>query len=196
MRTTIALATFLVVGAGAVGVSALDLKGSDTLEGITKALLLDAALDCGGTGNTPAGGLVYVGTGSSNGESAILSNTQAVSPMSRFLNPAIPGTTGQVCSLPNTAAAGSPSQQTSEGIVFALDGLSIVASLKTFDIVLSMTRGGPGRASETLALTMYRETFVNSDYGLGSAIAVFLSVVTLIASVLYLRQQLSQKHEM
>jgi hypothetical protein len=128
MRTTIALATFLVVGAGAVGVSALDLKGSDTLEGITKALLLDAALDCGGTGNTPAGGLVYVGTGSSNGESAIISNIQAVAPMSRFLNPAIPGTTGQVCSLPNTAAAGSPSQQTSEGIVFALDGLSIVAS--------------------------------------------------------------------
>ncbi|MCD2443225.1 sugar ABC transporter permease [Agromyces sp. SYSU K20354] len=75
-------------------------------------------------------------------------------------------------------------------------GLSIVASLKTFDIVLSMTKGGPGRASETLALTMYRETFVNSDYGLGSAIAVFLSVVTLVASVLYLRQQLSQKHEM
>ena len=75
-------------------------------------------------------------------------------------------------------------------------GLSIVASLKTFDIVLSMTKGGPGRASETLALTMYRETFVNSDYGLGSAIAVFLSVVTLIASILYLRQQLSQKHEM
>ena len=75
-------------------------------------------------------------------------------------------------------------------------GLSIVASLKTFDIVLSMTKGGPGRASETLALTMYRETFVNSDYGLGSAIAVFLSVVTLVASILYLRQQLSQKHEM
>lgn len=75
-------------------------------------------------------------------------------------------------------------------------GLSIVASLKTFDIVLAMTRGGPGRSSETLALTMYRETFNNSDYGLGSAIAVFLTVVTLIASVLYLRQQLSRKHEM
>lgn len=75
-------------------------------------------------------------------------------------------------------------------------GLSIVASLKTFDIVLSMTKGGPGRASETLALTMYRETFVNSDYGLGSAIAVFLTIVTMLASVLYLRQQLSQKHEM
>jgi multiple sugar transport system permease protein len=73
-------------------------------------------------------------------------------------------------------------------------GLSIVASLKTFDIVLGMTKGGPGRVSETLALTMYNDTFVNSQYGLGSAIAVFLSVVTLLASVLYLRQQLSGKN--
>ncbi|GAA2272324.1 sugar ABC transporter permease [Glycomyces scopariae] len=73
-------------------------------------------------------------------------------------------------------------------------GLSIVASLKTFDIVQGMTKGGPGRDSETLALTMYKETFVNSEYGLGSAIAVFLTVVTLIASILYLRQQLSSKH--
>lgn len=74
-------------------------------------------------------------------------------------------------------------------------GLSIVASLKTFDIVQGMTKGGPGRASETLALTMYKETFVNSDYGLGSAIAVFLTIVTLAAAVLYLRQQLSGKNE-
>jgi ABC-type sugar transport system permease subunit len=75
-------------------------------------------------------------------------------------------------------------------------GLSIVASLKTFDIVWGMTKGGPGTVSETLALTMYKETFVNSDYGLGSAIAVFLTVITLVASVLYLRQQLSPKKEM
>lgn len=75
-------------------------------------------------------------------------------------------------------------------------GLSIVASLKTFDIVLGMTKGGPGRVSETLALTMYNDTFVNSQYGLGSAIAVFLSVVTLLASILYLRQQLSKKNEL
>ncbi|GAA1441674.1 carbohydrate ABC transporter permease [Leifsonia poae] len=74
-------------------------------------------------------------------------------------------------------------------------GLSIVASLKTFDIVLGMTKGGPGRVSETLALTMYNDTFVNSQYGLGSAIAVFLTVVTLLASILYLRQQLSKKNE-
>lgn len=74
-------------------------------------------------------------------------------------------------------------------------GLAIVGSLKTFDIVLGMTKGGPGRASETLALTMYRDAFVNSNYGSGSAIAVFLMIVTMLASLIYLRRQLSSKHE-
>src|SRR5699024_12273874 len=41
-------------------------------------------------------------------------------------------------------------------------GLAIVGSLKTFDVVWAMTQGGPGRVSETLALTMYKETFVNN----------------------------------
>jgi ABC-type sugar transport system permease subunit len=70
-------------------------------------------------------------------------------------------------------------------------GLSIVNSLKTFDIVQAMTQGGPNRVSETLGVTMYKDTFVNSDYGLGSAVAIFLSVITVAASVLYLRRQLT-----
>ncbi|WP_188189196.1 carbohydrate ABC transporter permease [Nonomuraea sp. SYSU D8015] len=68
-------------------------------------------------------------------------------------------------------------------------GLALVASLKTFDIVWVLTQGGPGRNSETLAVTMYKETFVASDYGYGSAVAVMLTVVTGLASYLYLRRQ-------
>lgn len=70
-------------------------------------------------------------------------------------------------------------------------GLSIVNSLKTFDIVQSMTQGGPNRVSETLGVTMYRDTFQNSEYGLGSAVAIFLTVITVAASVIYLRRQLA-----
>ncbi|MER6944431.1 sugar ABC transporter permease [Nonomuraea sp. NPDC000554] len=68
-------------------------------------------------------------------------------------------------------------------------GLALVASLKTFDIVWVLTQGGPGRNSETLAVTMYKDTFVASDYGYGSAVAVMLTVVTGLASFLYLRRQ-------
>ncbi|MER5997975.1 sugar ABC transporter permease [Nonomuraea angiospora] len=71
-------------------------------------------------------------------------------------------------------------------------GLALVAGLKTFDIVWVLTQGGPGRNSETLAVTMYKETFVASDYGYGSAVAVMLTVVTGLASYLYLKRQVSQ----
>ncbi len=70
-------------------------------------------------------------------------------------------------------------------------GLAIVGSLKTFDVIWGMTKGGPGRVSETLALTMFKETFVNNSYGLGAAVALFLTVVTVLASILYLRRQLA-----
>ncbi len=69
-------------------------------------------------------------------------------------------------------------------------GISIVGSLKVFDQVLLLTNGGPGTASETLALTMYRETFTLSRYGAGAAVAVFLTIVVVVASWAYLRRQL------
>lgn len=72
-------------------------------------------------------------------------------------------------------------------------GLAIVGSLKTFDIVWVLTQGGPGRSSETLAVTMYRDTFVADEYGYGSSVAVFLTLIAGIASITYLRSQLSSK---
>jgi ABC-type sugar transport system permease subunit len=69
-------------------------------------------------------------------------------------------------------------------------GISLVNSLKTFDIIWVMTQGGPYRSSETLAVTMYRETFVEFKYGYGATIAVVLSVIVLSLSWLYLRRTL------
>ena len=69
-------------------------------------------------------------------------------------------------------------------------GISLVNSLKTFDIVWIMTQGGPARSSETLAVTMYRETFLLFHYGYGGAISVILSVFVLAVSMLYLTRTL------
>lgn len=69
-------------------------------------------------------------------------------------------------------------------------GISIVNSLKTFDIVWLLTQGGPGTASETLALTMYRQTFTLNRYGYGAAVSVVLTVIVIAASWLYLRREL------
>jgi multiple sugar transport system permease protein len=69
-------------------------------------------------------------------------------------------------------------------------GISLVNSLKTFDIIWVMTQGGPYRSSETLAVMMYRETFLLFRHGYGSAIAVFLSVIVMTVSIAYLSRTL------
>jgi ABC-type sugar transport system permease subunit len=46
--------------------------------------------------------------------------------------------------------------------------------------------------SETLAVTMYRQTFIVSDYGYGAAVAVVLAVIVVASSWFYLRRQLSR----
>ena len=72
-------------------------------------------------------------------------------------------------------------------------GLTIANALRTFDVVYVLTRGGPGRQSEVLALSMYRETFLLFDPAVGSAIAIFLTVIVLAASWIYLRRQIGNE---
>jgi ABC-type sugar transport system permease subunit len=69
-------------------------------------------------------------------------------------------------------------------------GISLVNSLRTFDIIWIMTQGGPYRSSETLAVMMYRQTFVLFQHGYGAAIAVVLSAIVLLVSLLYLTRTL------
>jgi multiple sugar transport system permease protein len=59
---------------------------------------------------------------------------------------------------------------------------SIINALRMFDIPWIMTQGGPGRASETLAVTLYKESFLLFHMGLGSAIAVIISLLSLSLS--------------
>ncbi|MEU2021442.1 sugar ABC transporter permease [Streptomyces sp. NPDC016469] len=72
-------------------------------------------------------------------------------------------------------------------------GSSLVNGLKSFDLIWVLTQGGPGRSSETLAVSMYQETFLALRPGAGAAVAVVLTVIVLLASWLYLRRQLTPK---
>ncbi len=57
---------------------------------------------------------------------------------------------------------------------------AMINTTRMFAIPWVMTHGGPARASETLAISMYRESFLLSNMGYGSAIAVIIALVTLI----------------
>lgn len=69
-------------------------------------------------------------------------------------------------------------------------GISLVNGLKAFDLVWMLSQGGPARSTETLAVTMYWETFVLQRPGSGAAVAVVLTVVVIVVSWIYLRRQL------
>ncbi|MCF3932430.1 sugar ABC transporter permease [Acuticoccus sp. M5D2P5] len=59
-------------------------------------------------------------------------------------------------------------------------------TLKLFDMVFTMTRGGPGAATEFIALLIQRVGFRAFDQGLASAQAVILLIITIVLSRLYI----------
>lgn len=66
-----------------------------------------------------------------------------------------------------------------------------IDALKSFDILYTITQGGPGTASETINLYLYSVAFTYYDIGYGSAIAVvfFVLIIMLSLILLYLRQR-------
>jgi multiple sugar transport system permease protein/raffinose/stachyose/melibiose transport system permease protein len=66
--------------------------------------------------------------------------------------------------------------------------LSVINSLKGFDILYIMTGGGPFNQSDTLAMHMYNESFKKYHMGYGSAISVVLFLIALSIIFLYFRQ--------
>ncbi|SEE86143.1 carbohydrate ABC transporter permease [Ruania alba] len=55
--------------------------------------------------------------------------------------------------------------------------LTLISSLKVFDQVFAMTGGGPGYATETLSVIMYKEAFVSGRFGYSTAIALVLTMI-------------------
>jgi ABC-type sugar transport system permease subunit len=72
--------------------------------------------------------------------------------------------------------------------------LSIINSLKSFDVVYMMTKGGPFHTTDTLAMFMYNETFQKYYMGYGSAIAVVLFLIAMIIIAFYFRQVRNLEH--
>jgi multiple sugar transport system permease protein/raffinose/stachyose/melibiose transport system permease protein len=66
--------------------------------------------------------------------------------------------------------------------------LSVINSLKGFDIVYIMTGGGPFHTSDTLAMAMYDESFKRYRMGYGAAISVLLFLITVGVVATYFRE--------
>jgi ABC-type sugar transport system permease subunit len=68
-------------------------------------------------------------------------------------------------------------------VVFAV---TVIDSLRTFDIVWAMTRGGPYNSTQLLSTYMYQTSFTTVNLGYGSAIAVVIFLLAIVFIIGYL----------
>jgi raffinose/stachyose/melibiose transport system permease protein len=61
--------------------------------------------------------------------------------------------------------------------------LSVIGSLRVFDLPFIMTQGGPNNATQTLSLAIYNASFTNFQFAYGTTIAVGLLILTVIVGV-------------
>ena len=66
-------------------------------------------------------------------------------------------------------------------------------AIKTFDLVIAMTGGGPGRATELPATFMYSYTFTRNQMGIGAASAVIMLTTIAAIMVPYLYSELRER---
>lgn len=73
--------------------------------------------------------------------------------------------------------------------------LGLIYTLRVFDIIWVMTKGGPGTATEVLPTFAYRLSFVSFQFGQSSAVAVVMLVVLFIIAIFYVRNTVSETME-
>jgi raffinose/stachyose/melibiose transport system permease protein len=65
--------------------------------------------------------------------------------------------------------------------------LSIIGTLKIFDQVFVMTKGGPGGATNTFSTLIYQNAFQLGRFSYGTALAVVLTIFVAIVSAIQYR---------
>jgi multiple sugar transport system permease protein len=68
--------------------------------------------------------------------------------------------------------------------LFVFTCIITVLSLRTFDYIYTMSRGGPGDASEVLTYQLYKISFQDLNLGYGAAMSFYLLALILAATTL------------
>jgi multiple sugar transport system permease protein len=64
--------------------------------------------------------------------------------------------------------------------------LETMNAIRAFDVIYVLTGGGPGDATNVIALATVRTAFTFTDFGLGNTYAYVITLITLVVSVVYL----------
>ena len=80
-----------------------------------------------------------------------------------------------------------------KGVLLVTAILKTIFALKMFDQVVTLTGGGPGTSTETLAYFVFNVGFEWYDMGYASSLAWILTLIMMLISVWYVRMLLSEK---
>lgn len=73
------------------------------------------------------------------------------------------------------------------GEISVVLSINLINALRAFDVIKTTTDGGPGDKTQVMALYMINSAFGSNQAGYGTAIAVLLSLITFVGSMLILR---------
>lgn len=79
------------------------------------------------------------------------------------------------------------------GVLTVVAILKTIFALKMFDQVVTLTGGGPGTSTETLAYFIFKVGFRWYDMGLASALAWILTAIMMLISIWYVRMLMSER---
>ncbi|MBG6085054.1 carbohydrate ABC transporter permease [Zhihengliuella flava] len=85
-----------------------------------------------------------------------------------------------------------PQMKGVSAVVFAV---TVIDSLRTFDIVWAMTRGGPYNSTHLLSTYMFEQGFSLVNLGYGSAIAVVIFALAIVFIITYLVRSLREEDQ-
>jgi len=68
--------------------------------------------------------------------------------------------------------------------LFFLSVISIISAFQSFGQVHLLTKGGPAGSTEVFVYSIYKEAFVNYQYGTGSALALVLFAIVLLLTII------------
>lgn len=70
------------------------------------------------------------------------------------------------------------------GVIVLTSILAISGSLRSFDLLFTMTGGGPAYYTNLLAIYMYNYSFIHYNYGVGSAISTVMVILSIVLVIL------------
>jgi ABC-type sugar transport system permease subunit len=73
------------------------------------------------------------------------------------------------------------------GVINIVVAFLLIGGFNVFDIIFVMTGGGPANATEVIATYTYKEAFTQNNIGYASTLSLVMTVISLIASVTFIR---------